>query len=1031
MSRGTIYLDPAGTHFDFRFNYSAPIVQAVKLIPGRRWSGDDKAWYVPIESAPQVRAFLASFRDFAVDPDAAAILDNVDAAVAYNVFVDTDARLLIFRGGYLSAAVDAIREIKGRKWNSDTKEWTVPAKEADAFRDFVVRFNLRVEPAAEPILQAWGDEADLLRGLSRAETAELDVPGLADGYDLFPYQKAGVLYTQAAGGRSFIGDEPGLGKSLQALAAAEITDRWPVVIIVPTVVETHWRREIAQFFPHRTSLTLRGQKPRQIGHADYIIIGYPVVAYWLDAILNAHPQGLVVDESHMCKGTTQRTKAVKAIAGVGSNERRANTLTGAVPHDGMVLLLTGTPILNSTAELVHQLLILGRLGDFGGWKGFTERYVKLAHLDDDAQKERRRLLNEHLRATCLPGDASIVTEHDGTQTIRHLANTRYRGRVLADAGDGTWCWSRVTGHNVKRNDGAIVRLSIGDAELDTTADHRIYVEERGWCRADAITIGNHVRILSDATRQRVSTRRQASQVLLEVLHRKGASCAQPRRPETGYEGMRVVREHVPVSVVGSILLAEMFGTLAVRTARPLRRVDSGRYDARSNAQRQAGKETHDAESVTRYAHPRRTTRADQPDASRQTTDSGHRPDIEASNRANARSRMGARMSRMANLRRYLALVCRPCRRPESVSDRSRWGLAPTDPATEGRSLQGEAATRARVDRIEILQPDDRRVACRGDGDDPRLVYDLEIADVHNFVADGVVVHNCLVRRRKLDVLKELPPKRRVFVWVEPDPVVMREYEKAEADLLEYLAERARAVALALGLNPEHEAVMAKMKAQGAEALVRINVLRQLSAKAKLGSAIEWARTFAESGESLGIYAHHRAIVDGLADSLSAGRIMGGQVPADRQRVIDDFQAKRTLTAVLSIAAAGVGITLTAASNALFVEQAWNPGTLTQAEDRHHRIGQAESVTVFYLLAEGTLDADMMALIGAKRAEVDNVTDGADVEVWDDTADPQAVLAGRGSVASEMIERLTRRALGAPEVPLPAPPAAAEQLQAFA
>ena len=85
--------------------------------------------------------------------------------------------------------------------------------------------------------------------------------------------------------------------------------------------------------------------------------------------------------------------------------------------------------------------------------------------------------------------------------------------------------------------------------------------------------------------------------------------------------------------------------------------------------------------------------------------------------------------------------------------------------------------------------------------------------------------------------------------------------------------------------------------------------------------------------------------------------------------MDKFQTQdRVRVAVLSITAASCGITLTAANLVVFAELFWNPGTLRQAEDRAHRIGQTGSVVCQYLLARGTADDILWPMI-QKKLEV--------------------------------------------------------------
>jgi SNF2 family DNA or RNA helicase len=74
-------------------------------------------------------------------------------------------------------------------------------------------------------------------------------------------------------------------------------------------------------------------------------------------------------------------------------------------------------------------------------------------------------------------------------------------------------------------------------------------------------------------------------------------------------------------------------------------------------------------------------------------------------------------------------------------------------------------------------------------------------------------------------------------------------------------------------------------------------------------------------------------------------------------------------------AASQGLTLTRASNVVFLELDWTPARHDQAEDRLHRIGQDRAVTAYYLLAPETIDETMAELLERKRSLISAITDG--------------------------------------------------------
>lgn len=265
--------------------------------------------------------------------------------------------------------------------------------------------------------------------------------------------------------------------------------------------------------------------------------------------------------------------------------------------------------------------------------------------------------------------------------------------------------------------------------------------------------------------------------------------------------------------------------------------------------------------------------------------------------------------------------------------------------------------------------------------------------------------SCMVRRRKDDVLTELPPKRWSTIVVDGDPALMTEYRRAEEDIVSFLAERARLAAEESGATSEEARRIAwetATRAAAAEHLVAISALKRLAARAKMTPARQWIGDFLATGSKLVAFAHHREIVDLIADEFADGRRITGETSiADRQSAVDEFQTDETAQVIAcSLKAAGVGLTLTAASDVLFIEQGWTPADMDQAADRCHRIGQTDSVTAWTVITAGTIDEDIAALIAAKRIIVDAATDG-DLDDTDSTST---------SILGDLLIRLTEKGL---------------------
>lgn len=235
--------------------------------------------------------------------------------------------------------------------------------------------------------------------------------------------------------------------------------------------------------------------------------------------------------------------------------------------------------------------------------------------------------------------------------------------------------------------------------------------------------------------------------------------------------------------------------------------------------------------------------------------------------------------------------------------------------------------------------------------------------------------SCMVRRRKEDVLDDLPPVLHNRQIIE---VGLTEYRKAEADIVRYVTERAREIAEELGVSPGAAAVRAKMAAESQEHLVRISVLRRLSALAKFDSVVAMVEELRDEGRKVVLAAHHRDVVSGLAERFGGLRIQGGMSTDEVEAHKSRFQTDPAADVItISMEAAKTGHTLTAAADVVFVELPWTPADVDQTYSRCHRIGQKGTVTAHYLLAADTIDMRIYDLIEQKRDVVDAATDGAE------------------------------------------------------
>lgn len=232
---------------------------------------------------------------------------------------------------------------------------------------------------------------------------------------------------------------------------------------------------------------------------------------------------------------------------------------------------------------------------------------------------------------------------------------------------------------------------------------------------------------------------------------------------------------------------------------------------------------------------------------------------------------------------------------------------------------------------------------------------------------------CMFRREKSLVLTDLPDKIRQVNTCE---ITNRKgYMDAERDLIMYLQKYKDA---------DDEKIE---KALRGEVMVRINILRQISARGKVRDVIEFVKDFRENGKKIILFCSLHEVVDQLKRYFpTAVSVTGRDSQDEKQRAVDSFQNNPKADIIIcSIKAAGVGLTLTASSNVAFVEFPWTYADCCQCEDRAHRIGQKDSVTCYYFLGRRTIDEKVYRIIQEKK-NIANAVTGSTEDIEENIVD---------------------------------------------
>ena len=275
---------------------------------------------------------------------------------------------VLFRFPYDPEMINEIKSLGKAHWNKQQRAWVLPLNQETV--NFATDYDFEgVETAIKQL--------NYKLFASQAQEGEIYIPGLKK--ELRPFQKAAVIYAQDKKAL-LIADQPGLGKTIETLAILEEKKTFPALIVAPASVIYNWVNETKNWLDHRVDIY---PKVEEITITSYERFNRAQQADELN-----HFKAIIFDESHYLKNP---------------KAQRSKSALKAAKNKSLVLLLTGTPVVNRPADLIQQLKIMGMLNAFGGWEHFTSYYCNgrhepwgydisgAAHLDE---------LNKTLRETC-------------------------------------------------------------------------------------------------------------------------------------------------------------------------------------------------------------------------------------------------------------------------------------------------------------------------------------------------------------------------------------------------------------------------------------------------------------------------------------------------------------------------------------------------------------------------------------------------------------------------------------------------------
>lgn len=343
-----------------------------KKIASRRWDGANKATTFSTQDIKAVVALCDKYGievkfDINFKPEPVAAPAPAPVKVKREVFVEKGKIIITFP--YDRELVALVKNSGLARWDADKKHWYADIAYAEAVTDTLAPNGFTIDPALKQAVY---------QGVKNAEEYNLadtdwraEVPQIREGLAVLPHQWVAIQKALETN-NMLNADSQGLGKTFASLTTLVIKGSKHNLVVAPSSLTANWEKEAHMFFEDGTFTVFHaeGRTPKEIPEdANLVIIGWPNLAFWMEAFEKWGLDAIVVDEAHYGK-SGKKSKRGEAYVELGKKYK-----------DALKIALTGTPILNRPLELLPILVFFGIINKFGGITKFKNRYCGPKRVD--------------------------------------------------------------------------------------------------------------------------------------------------------------------------------------------------------------------------------------------------------------------------------------------------------------------------------------------------------------------------------------------------------------------------------------------------------------------------------------------------------------------------------------------------------------------------------------------------------------------------------------------------------------------------